>query len=145
MKLNGICYRGRKYKDHSDITKYGCDHSAYLITWKAVYEGLIQVHAIHGTSCLLLPFLNATICPLSNLRSINLISSHLSIILACPLISSFVRALCRPPWPFPEHCSISKKLFSAQISVFDTWGESCMDEKTTPGVSVRCGDVLQHY
>ena len=53
-------------------------------------------HAIYGTSCLLLAFLNLTTCHLSNLRSINLIS-YLS-----PLsfsLSSFspVRALYRPP------------------------------------------------
>ena len=57
--------------------------------------------AIDGRSCLLFAFLNPKTCHLSNLRSINLISSLFPVSLSL-FLSSIVGALHRPPWPFPN-------------------------------------------
>ena len=60
-----------------------------------------QEHAIYGTFCIFLAFLNPTTCYLSNLRSINLIWSLSP--LSCSLSSFFLCwASYRPPCPFPN-------------------------------------------
>ena len=71
-----------------------------------------QEHAIYGTSCLLLAFLNLTTCHPSNLRSINLIWSPSPLSLS---LSSFF--LCwSSAWAtmvFPQHDSLWKGRISS--------------------------------
>ena len=68
-----------------------------LSTWCTNHRSS-QEHAIHGTPCLLLPSLNLITCHIFNLRSINLILYPSPPNL--PILSSFVGALHRQPWPF---------------------------------------------
>ena len=56
-----------------------------------------QERAVYGTSCLLLTVLNPITCPLSNLRSINLIWSLSRLSLSLPSIGG---VFYRPSWPF---------------------------------------------
>ena len=61
----------------------------------------ISEHAIHGTSCPLLAFLNLPTFKSfeSKINKLDLISLLLAFRF---LLSSFVGALYRPPWPFPN-------------------------------------------
>ena len=61
--------RTTRSSTHSPLSKFPClIHELYLTNHHSSKE-----HAIYGTSCLLLTFLNLTTCHLSNLRSIDLI------------------------------------------------------------------------
>ena len=76
--------RTARSSTHSHPSKFHCLlHDLYLTNHHSSQE-----HAIYGTSCLLLAFLSATTCHLSNLRSISLILSPYP--LSCSLSSFFL-------------------------------------------------------
>ena len=82
------------------------------------YSELILLYTInifHNTcSCLLLAFLSPTTCHFSILRSINLILSLYPLALRF-LLSSFVGAFCRPPWPFLDKIQPKNSLLYLQL------------------------------
>ena len=77
-------FRTTRSSTHSNLSNFHCLlHELYPTNHHSSLE-----HAIYGTSCLLLAFLNPTTCHLSNLRSINLILSLSP--LSCCLSSFFL-------------------------------------------------------
>ena len=88
-----------------NLSKFHClIHELYHTNHHSSLE-----HAIYGTSCLLLAVLNPTARHHSTLTSISLILSPLLLAFHF-LLSSFFRALYRPPWPFLDIVSFIRRI-----------------------------------